>query len=85
MYFDSLKQKLKQIELNSFKSNTECEIIYKLHEVNPQFDFLTDDYSEGLNKFGLGLGFGIRYDFSDKLFVASRYSLGLSNRIQDAL
>jgi opacity protein-like surface antigen len=52
-------------------------------QVGPQFDFITEE-SEGLNKFGVGLGFGFGYDFSDKLFVASRYSLGLTNRIQDA-
>jgi opacity protein-like surface antigen len=52
-------------------------------QVGPQFDLIAEE-SEGLNKFGLGLGFGLGYDFSDKLFVASRYSLGLTNRIQDA-
>lgn len=52
-------------------------------QAGPQFDLVTDD-SVGINKFGIGLGFGAGYDFSEKIFVATRYSLGLSNRIQDA-
>jgi len=51
-------------------------------QLGPQFDFVIDE-SEGLNKFGVGLGFGLGYDLSDKVFVVSRYSLGLNNRIQD--
>ncbi|PQJ74571.1 outer membrane beta-barrel protein [Polaribacter gangjinensis] len=51
-------------------------------QAGPQFDFVTEE-SDGLNKFGVGLGFGLGYDLSDKVFVASRYSLGLSNRFQD--
>ena len=52
-------------------------------QAGPQFDFIVDG-SEGVNKFGLGFGFGAGYDFSEKLFAAARYSFGLSNRIQDA-
>jgi opacity protein-like surface antigen len=52
-------------------------------QAGPQFDFIADD-SDGANKFGVGLGFGVGYDISEKIFAATRYSLGLSNRIQDA-
>ena len=52
-------------------------------QAGPQLDFIVDD-SEGVNKFGLGLGFGAGYDFSEKVFASARYSLGLTNRFQDA-
>ena len=52
-------------------------------QAGPQLDFIADE-SEGVNKFGLGLGFGAGYDISKKVFAAIRYSIGLSNRIQDA-
>jgi opacity protein-like surface antigen len=52
-------------------------------QAGPQFDFVVDE-SDGLNKFGVGFGFGVGFDFSEKMFVATRYSLGLSNRIEDA-
>ncbi len=52
-------------------------------QAGPQFDLVLDD-SERLNKLGFGLGFGVGYDFSEKLFSAARYSIGLNNRIEDA-
>jgi opacity protein-like surface antigen len=51
-------------------------------QAGPQFDFIVDE-SENVNKFGVGLGFGAGYDISEKIFAATRYTLGLSNRIQD--
>ena len=52
-------------------------------QAGPQFDFILDE-SEGTNTFGIGFGFGAGYDFTEKIFVATRYSFGLTNRIQDA-
>ena len=52
-------------------------------QAGPQLDFIVDD-SEGINKFGIGLGFGAGYDFSKKVFASIRYSIGLNNRIEDA-
>ena len=37
-YFNSLKEKYKQIELDYFQSNIEGEIIDKLHEVGFEYD-----------------------------------------------
>ena len=53
-------------------------------QAGPQFDYVLDNDAEGINKLGLGLGLGVGYDFTDKVFAASRYSIGLSNRIEDA-
>ena len=52
-------------------------------QAGPQLDYLLSD-SEGLNAIGFGLGFGAGYDFSEKIFVSTRYALGLSNRFADA-
>tara|TARA_B110000238_G_scaffold41884_1_gene44714 strand:- start:8 stop:532 length:525 start_codon:yes stop_codon:yes gene_type:complete len=48
----------------------------------PQLDYLLSD-SESLNAIGFGLGFGAGFDFSEKIFVSTRYVLGLSNRFAD--
>ena len=53
-------------------------------QAGPQFDFVIDEDAEGVNKFGIGLGFGVGYEVSEKMFAAARYSIGLSNRIEDA-
>ncbi|MFT5257082.1 MAG: opacity protein-like surface antigen [Arenicella sp.] len=52
-------------------------------QAGPQLDYVLSD-SEGLNAIGFGLGFGAGYDFSEKIFVSTRYALGLSNRLEDA-
>lgn len=52
-------------------------------QAGPQFDYIVDE-SEGVNKLGLGLGLGLGLDISDKVFASTRYSLGLTNRLQDA-
>jgi opacity protein-like surface antigen len=52
-------------------------------QAGPQLDFLLED-TEGINKFGLGLALGAGYDVTEKIFVATRYSFGVSNRISDA-
>jgi opacity protein-like surface antigen len=54
-------------------------------QAGPQLDYLlSDSDSEGLNAIGFGLGFGAGFDFSEKIFVSTRYVLGLSNRLADA-
>ena len=53
-------------------------------QAGPQLDFLIEDDAEGINKFGVGVAIGAGYDFTEKLFVSSRYSFGLSNRIENA-
>ncbi|WP_165730483.1 porin family protein [Polaribacter sp. 20A6] len=53
-------------------------------QAGPQFDYILDSDTTGVNKFGLGLGFGAGYDFSDKVFASARYSVGLTNRLEDA-
>ena len=53
-------------------------------QAGPQFDYILDSDTTGVNKFGLGLGFGAGYDFSDKVFASARYSIGLTNRLKDA-
>ncbi|MFQ3297604.1 MAG: opacity protein-like surface antigen [Polaribacter sp.] len=52
-------------------------------QAGPQLDYVLSD-SEGLNAIGFGLGFGAGFDFSEKIFVSTRYALGLSNRFEDA-
>ena len=52
-------------------------------QAGPQLDYVLSD-SEGLNAIGFGLGFGAGFDFSEKIFISTRYALGLSNRLEDA-
>lgn len=49
----------------------------------PQFDLVVSD-SDGINAFGLGVGFGLSYHLSGKFFASTRYAIGLSNRLEDA-
>ena len=63
-----------------FKYNISDE--FNIH-AGPQLDFVVSE-SEGLNAFGLGLGFGIGYDISDQFFISTNYALGLTNRLEDA-
>lgn len=51
-------------------------------QAGPQFDLILDD-SEGVKKLGFGLGVGVGYEFSDQLFATTRYTLGLSDRLDD--
>ena len=52
-------------------------------QAGPQLDFALNA-GPGINTFGIALGFGAGYDFSDKFFASGRYGLGLSNRLADA-
>jgi len=48
----------------------------------PQFDYLTEDDTEGIKKFGMGLGLGLGYDISENISIGARYSLGF-DRLDD--
>ncbi len=50
----------------------------------PVFDFILDSEDDGVNKFGLGIGLGAGYDFSNKLFASARYSFGLTDRLKES-
>ncbi len=52
--------------------------------VGPQLEYIVgaDELEEDiLNLFGLGLALGAEINFTDSLFFSSRYSFGLSNRV----
>jgi hypothetical protein len=49
-------------------------------QAGPTFDYILDD-QEFLKKLGIGLGFGLGLDINHKFFLSTKYSLGLSNRI----
>lgn len=52
-------------------------------QAGPQFDFVVSE-SEGINVFGLGLGIGAGYDINENFYLNTRYTFGLSNRLEDA-
>ena len=54
-----------------FKYNISSE--FNIH-AGPQLDLIVSE-SEGINTFGLGLGFGIGYDISDQFFISTNYAL----------
>lgn len=48
----------------------------------PSFGFLLDT-NEGEKSFNLGLDFGLSYNITEKFLAEARYSLGLSNLVED--
>ena len=46
-----------------------------------QFDYFTEKDLGGIKRFGLGLGIGLGYDITDSILISSRYSFGITNRI----
>lgn len=48
----------------------------------PQFDYLTEQDAEGINKLGLGLVLGLGIDISDNISLGARYSFGF-DRLDD--
>ncbi len=52
-------------------------------QAGPVLDLILNDETDGVNDFGLGLGFGGAYDINDELSITTRYSLGLTNRTPD--
>jgi opacity protein-like surface antigen len=45
-----------------------------------QFDYMTD-INPAFKRFGLGLGIGLGVDITDSILISSRYSFGITNRI----
>ena len=50
-------------------------------QAGPALDYLLEE-DPGIKKLGFGFGFGLGFDLSDKLFISSKYTLGLSDRLQ---
>ena len=46
-----------------------------------QFDYFTEKDLGDIKRFGLGLGIGLGYDITDSILISSRYSFGITNRI----
>jgi opacity protein-like surface antigen len=46
-----------------------------------QFDYYTDKDLEYFKKFGLGLSIGLGVDITDSILISSRYSFGITERI----
>ncbi|WP_299104417.1 porin family protein [uncultured Tenacibaculum sp.] len=53
-------------------------------QAGPMLDLVVDKTSDEFNKFGLGLAAGIGYDFTENIFATSRYSFGLTNRVENS-
>jgi opacity protein-like surface antigen len=53
-------------------------------QFGPQLDYILEDDSDGIKKLGLGLAAGIGYDISNKISATVRYSLGLTNRLDES-
>ncbi len=51
-------------------------------QAGPVMDLILDESEDDVNTFGFGLGAGIGYDFTDKVFITGRYSFGLSDRLE---
>ena len=52
-------------------------------QAGPQLDIFLNAPT-GFTSLGVGVGFGGGYDITDEIFLSTRYSLGLSNRAQNA-
>ncbi|MBT6081958.1 MAG: outer membrane beta-barrel protein [Polaribacter sp.] len=46
-----------------------------------QFDYFTEKDLGGIKRFGLGLGIGLGVDITDSILISSRYSFGITDRI----
>ena len=67
--------------LLKFKANDELALY-----AGPQFDYLlNEEDSEGLKRLGLGLSIGASYDISEDVFIDTRYTFGLSDRLDGDL
>lgn len=54
-------------------------------QAGPQIDFGLSDWPSDLKDVGLGFALGLGVDVSDHVFLAVRYSLGLFDRLDDAI
>lgn len=67
--------------LAEFKANNELGLYF-----GPQLDYLlNEEDSEGLKRLGLGLSLGASYDISDDVFIDTRYTFGISDRLDGDL
>ncbi|WP_369992855.1 outer membrane beta-barrel protein [Winogradskyella sp.] len=63
--------------LVEFKANNELGLY-----AGPQFDYLlNEEDSEGLKRLGVGLSIGASYDISEDVFIDTRYTFGLTDRL----
>lgn len=51
----------------------------------PQLDLILEDTGDETKSLGIGLGLGAAYELSESFFLSTRYSLGLTNRIDDTM
>lgn len=65
--------------LGKYKVNDEFSLL-----AGPQLDFILDEDSEGIKKFGVGLALGLAYDIDEHFLIDMRYSFGLSDRLENA-
>jgi opacity protein-like surface antigen len=50
----------------------------------PQMDYLLDELDgDFIKRFGFGIALGLSYDISENVIIDSRYTFGLSNRLED--
>ena len=57
-------------------------------QAGPQFDLVLDIPTfakDWLNEFGVSLALGVGFDFNDKLSAQAKYTIGLTNRINDEI
>ncbi|WP_430468358.1 porin family protein [Winogradskyella ouciana] len=67
--------------LTKFKANNELGLY-----AGPQLDYLlNEEDAEGLKRVGLGLAIGASYDISDDVFIDTRYTFGISDRLDGDL
>lgn len=67
--------------LMKFNANNELGIY-----AGPQLDYLlNEEDAEGLNRLGLGVSIGASYDISEDVFIDTRYTFGISDRLDGDL
>ena len=67
--------------LLKFNANEELGIF-----AGPQLDYLlNEEDAEGLTRLGLGVAIGASYDISDEIFIDTRYSFGISDRLDGVI
>ena len=67
--------------LAKFKANDELGLY-----AGPQVDFLLDEEdADGLKRVGVGIAIGASYDISEEIFIDTRYTFGVSDRLDGDL
>ncbi len=52
-------------------------------QAGPQISVVLDDPFNSVNEFGIDIGFGLNYDFSEKVYINARYALELTDRTNE--